>query len=833
MTTDEQSIARNIVDQWFWQPAEGHNYHYRGALRTLVRFYESAPMEPDVMRLVIEYLRDEEVDGGISLMNRTVDLGSGWKAMDAWYRTDETEKWNGTDSRKVRVYQVLIQKPAAGDAVDGPYEVEKGCRYKVTHTFSWNVETLPTVPASSSGVNYALEAVVRDQESGLYSCVLTKRERLQQDVSEYMAARTLYQDTKEEQHLGVKQGQSAGKPASVSNGTVVERSVTKNEDCTVDVRNVTKVDKPVSDAVVTKEETLFESRTTTENRNQPSAAPMNLAPGASARDEKTQSNLHNQTVTTVEEKPVSDAVVEYARTLHGTQKSVTHRNQAQPVSENGMKIGERRTTRKTNGGKSDNTIVTQDVEPAGNVARSDRKTVFESSASVRENVAANGVLPERAAHEAGGGKTQSVDVQLHDDGTADIVTNDTTEKAVPGARRTKRKTLRGVVETTTDRNVADGSVDVTNIGDTVDVEITPGGRFNRTVTKIQKTPAGEIASGCEQTIFEHRHHKTTNVAQNPGGEGEEAGNGKTTRKEVRATDENSFDVTTTTTTEKPVKDAEVTKSKTLHGIRTRKLSRNQREPSVPEPENVGDTITTRKTEGGSVDVLEEKFTAKPAGKTASMNEESRHVRTSEIVTNKQAPEPTDVSYGDGKIVHKSSRLLDDSTADVSERTSTAKPSVTKRTWSDAYGIYTRCTYRNQAEPLLPNKSGDYIRTSATFQMNDFGLFDGVYTISDASKSDGGGRGREPSNFTKTVRVKEERILSDTRNGTSKVEWYQERYWRKVMRYNDNTGWYLDAMNDITSNPGEGTHLSRITGTYTWEYWFEPGDWSNVTRRTIG
>ena len=93
MTEEEKQKAKQIVGQMFWQPTEGHNYRYRGANRTLTRFYESASMEPDVVKLVIEYLRDEEIEGGISLAGRLVDLGTGWKAMDAWYQTSPGEKW--------------------------------------------------------------------------------------------------------------------------------------------------------------------------------------------------------------------------------------------------------------------------------------------------------------------------------------------------------------------------------------------------------------------------------------------------------------------------------------------------------------------------------------------------------------------------------------------------------------------------------------------------------------------------------------------------------------------------------------------------------------------
>jgi len=453
MTTDEQSIARNIVDQWFWQPAEGHNYHYRGALRTLVRFYESAPMEPDVVRLVIEYLRDEEVDGGISLLNKSVDLGTGWKAMDAWFRTDETEKWNGTDSRKVRVYQVLVQKPDTGDAVAGPFQTENGCQYAVTNEFHWNVESLPTVPASSSGVNYTLEGAVRDQETGLYSCVVVRRERVQQDVEEYLSQTTLFEDTKEEAHFGVKGASTVGgKSASVSKGKAVTRKVSKNSDCTHDVQNVT-----------------------------------------------------------TEGKPVSDAVVEFTRTLHGTQKSVTHRNQQLPVSDEGIKIGERRTTRKTDLELNDNTTVTRTSPPVGKVAKSKRKTIFEESTIERTVIEANETLPEREAEEAGGGKTHSVDVQLNDDDTADVTTTDTKEKPVNNAVVEMRKTLRGTQKSVTHRNQpAPLDEDGMEVGETRISRKTDGELYDNTTTKT-RAERGTIAKSCEKSAAEHTDTDTKTV----------------------------------------------------------------------------------------------------------------------------------------------------------------------------------------------------------------------------------------------------------------------------------------------------------------------------------
>jgi len=295
LTAEESAKAAAIVAQWFWQPAEGHNYRFQHATRTLTRYYEAAAMQPDEIKLVIEYLRTQDIgQNGICLLNRTVDFGTGWKAQDAWYQTSPNEKWAGSDSTKIRIYQVLFK--SAGNSGDGPYVVEKGCQHKVSHTFYWDVESLPGVPQAESGVEYALQGVVRNKENGLFSCVLEKRERIQQDVAEYVTGETAFETRKDEQHIGVRQGSLAGtgKRASVSRGTVVVRKITKNQDCTSNVQNETTVDKEVPDAVVEYRRTLRGSIVRTVSRNQPSKlTDAGLEVGETRRSEQTDSQLWN------------------------------------------------------------------------------------------------------------------------------------------------------------------------------------------------------------------------------------------------------------------------------------------------------------------------------------------------------------------------------------------------------------------------------------------------------------------------------------------------------------------------------------------------------------
>ena len=457
MTDADKAKAKAIVDSWFWQPDSWRRTSF-------VRFYESAPMASDIFKLVLDYLKGEEATS-IVMAGKLIELGETWKATDAWYQTMPAEKWQGTESTKVRIYQAFR---ATSDTSAGPYTVENGCQYSVTHEFFWDVAEIPAVPASSSGVSHTLQGVVRDRETGLYSCVLEHRTRVQQDVPEYDTQKTVFADQKEEAHIGVKQQNvaSAGKPASVSNGTTVTRKVTKNADCTSDVQNVTTVDKPVPGAVETVTELAAGTRTTTENRNMAAkASAANLAPGDTVKNERTPSGLWNQTIvrfargafvwigekcrktifahvhdktTNVKdkpsfdhvveagngkvveksvrktddgymideqetvEKPVSDAAVEARRTLRGTTRTVTDRNQSAPLEMTDLQVGEQRRSQKTEGGLYDNTRVTTDVQAAGDIGEACERSAGSHTHTTTKNVA------EKPSVEVGGANPNQV-----------------------------------------------------------------------------------------------------------------------------------------------------------------------------------------------------------------------------------------------------------------------------------------------------------------------------------------------------------------------------------------------------------------------------------------
>lgn len=304
MTNEDELKAQALVDSWYWQMAEGHNLRWKNAVKSMVLFYESAPMEADAAQLVLEYLRTRTGVTSIVIGNKKWTFDApGWMAKDTWYQTVPGEKWAGTESTKVRAYWVLVQ---AGDGeADGPYTVENGCKYLVEHTYYWDVASEPVLPASSSGVQYAIQGFTRDRETGLFSYYVEKRTTVQQDVPLYESAKTIFETVSEEQHLGVKQRDldTTGLAASVGNGERVERHIDKNADCTSNIVNRKVKAEKVEQATTVVRKRLRGTQTATTDRN---LTPAEVATKTAAEQEvgetrtidKTDTDRRNLTVET-------------------------------------------------------------------------------------------------------------------------------------------------------------------------------------------------------------------------------------------------------------------------------------------------------------------------------------------------------------------------------------------------------------------------------------------------------------------------------------------------------------------------------------------------------
>ena len=299
---------------------------------------------------------------------------------------------------------------------------------------------------------------------------------------------------------------------------------------------------------------------------------------------------------TVQETVAKQNVEKSSETRKGLRGVVTSETTVatNPLSETGLDLGEQVRNELRPDGLYDVTHVTVARESVGDIGSSCGRTVFEHQHAETRNEA---VRPEDEADFAGGGKTYQVQSRATEEGTWDVTRTETTEIAQTGAQKTKQKTLRGVTETTVDRNVDNNDVTVTNIGDRVSVEMTPGGKYNRTVTKVSKESVGDIGSSCETTVFEHRHVENKNVASRPEKEASSAGGGKTYQVQARATEEGTWDVSRTTVEEKAVTGAQHMMRKTLRGVTETFVHRNVTDSSVSVTD-IGDEVRVEQTPGG-------------------------------------------------------------------------------------------------------------------------------------------------------------------------------------------------------------------------------------------
>ena len=725
---------------WQYQKRQEWTYGWHGD--TLIRFHELAMPDPDFTAGLIEWLKSPESvhgfeDGGkkyagCSVYNRQANLSGDWKPVTAWYEQQEGQLDERTKLKVIRVYQALQRNPEGG--AEGPYVVENGCMYKVSHEYFWKVAEVPEVPQGESGVGYRLANVSKDDETGLWSCWIEKRERVMQEVPEYTSENTVFGARTERQFLGVRQEAmpGTGKEASANDGVIVQRRVKKNEDCTFDVINETDIAKPVEKASVTVERSLRAKTVVTENRNMPSPLNAdNLPPGTRVRNEKTEGGQWN------------------------TQKTET-----------------------------------APVPPEGALRESCAKTLYEHVHQKTVATKARPSLGHVGNVQLGDGETVEEEVRQLEDTSFEKSTVARKEIKVKDAVVEVRKTLRGVRRTTVHRSMdAPAATDGLNIGDTVRNEKTPGGKINQTVETVEKTPVGRVAESVQDSELKTVTQTTENVPEKPEVASERT-KGKVVRKEARLTEENSWDVTEVQDVAKPVKNTVTSGSELV--TETRVEYQNQDEIDVPEPkENVevsaqmrtneyglkDGTVVTRThrqksvtVNGGSssrrVEITVERNTTETPDETCGVNEEidvdvslnesgSMNVRKRKVVHEEISATSTleselyreerverdnaiseEVGGGSsaGVIVETSNTPNERSSFRTVKRTRTAKAKSETVTWiteDDNYKYSHELTvYRNQKSIPRP-PSGKY-RCSVSLSINEYGLFD--VTISSETRT---------------------------------------------------------------------------------------------------
>ena len=664
MTTEDEAKAKAIVESWYWQMAEGHNFRWKSATKSMTLFYESAPLESDVAQLVIEYLKSREGVTEFVITNKKWTFDKPWNAKDCWYQTVPSEKWAGTESTKVRVYWALVQN--GDEAADGPYTVENGCKYMVSHSYYWDVAAQPTLPQSSSGVQYSIQGFTRDRETGLFTYIVEKRETVQQDVALYDTLVTAFELNQEEQHLGVKANKVAttGQKASVKNGVLVERRVAKNPDCTSDVMN----------------------RVTTE-------------------------------------KNVKGAVKVWRKTLRGTVESTTSRSEANPLNGSGLQVGETRRSEQTPGELWNNTVEKTTNEPVGEIASECQKTIFEHRDVKLENVP---TAPAKEADEAADGIIKQKSIRKTDENTYDVTDTTTREKKVEDARTIEHKTLRGTSAAVTHRNLTAAEVAAKtgaaiDVGETRSIKIAEGCEKTAAVetdTTVESVKVEEIGTVHPQTA-EVNKRKSVSYRKNE--------DGKTADKTVvvekhetqRATGGGGSAGSATTT--------------------ARTQNATAQEPVAPGGVNVVVEVDNQPNGMGGFNTVRRVTKYQPNSGTARSSLPTERVET--VVKSNTTEDPS-APFGSASL------SLNDhgsKTTSVTKITPIAISSGWKtwtRTVRATRGIYTyNCgmiVFRNQKQIPAMGGAHDY---HPSIGINQYGLYDGTITYADLASFTEGGQGQ--------------------------------------------------------------------------------------------
>ena len=706
MDSQMEANCREWCRSHYWQLQEKRGWRYAFHESVMVRYYEEANLDTSLLEPLVEFLKGEAWRESFTVHNKPMDA-TGWKTTAVWYETRDGDVKKATKLKRTRIYHAIYKEGAQGG--DGPYLMEDGCKWKVTHEFHWKVGSLPALPESASGVQYRLQGVARDDDTGLWNCVVERRETVQQDIAEYGTAKTVFEDRSEEQHLGVKQESVAGtgKPASVAGGVMVRRQLRKNEDCTTDVVNETVEEKPVTGAVEEVVETARGTRTTTVNRNQVQKAEIgssvsgdNIA-GKSARNELTDGGLWNQTV------------VRFA-----------------------LAVGRwiRRTCRKT-------LFLHEHAETV----------VVETDPGFTHEV------------EAGGGIVHEKSVQRNEEGGFDVETRTREEQSVPAAVVETRKHIDGVQVTTVNRAQAtEASAAGLGIGESVRNEKTEGGRVDQTIVKASVEPVGRTGEACEQNALVHTHSRTEGMGRTAQGAEVQKVKGEIKSKRARLTERGAWEVTEETRT---AKEAQASAKGGAEGRPMEvKSYRNKDEIDAGEPGvNEEIDVTVQRNEFDLLDgtvrktVHMEKEAVTEGG--SKLVREKRRVK----INDKQVDRSKEVERG--KVISLSSSPNEYGSATTTEIEETAVEDEEQHTWEDVQeddkyittwrrGIFVYVNQRGIKEP-----EGKWDQRSLSLSINRFGLYDYIWTVANfvgrEAKEDRAGSedegGTKSDNETKVVK----------------------------------------------------------------------------------
>ena len=373
----------------------------------------------------------------------------------------------------------------------------------------------------------------------------------------------------------------------------------------------------------------------------------------------------------------------YRRTLRGTVTTTVTRNTSTPAAKP-TRIGETQAHEVTPGGLYNLTVTEIEASATPDSARC-AKTVFEHvdddvtmvTGGIPSDFHADGPSSSKGTYQ-----TKTADTDEY--GFTKIVTRTTTEKSVPQAQLSYRRTTRGLVKTRVDRNVTTAASDpgAGHPGESKSHEKTPSGRYNLTTVTVTASATPD-SRRCAKTVFEHTDD-TVSMAKSLSSEHAEAGNGSYGTVDEQMDEYGLVRKVKRTTTETE-QEAGHTFRRTTRGLIETTVTRNtSKTASDPGETAVGCTQSDEKTPGGRYNLTVTKLTA------SSKKDSAHHART------KFEDVDDDVRMATGEV--------DDTAPQRADGTTVIKDSTL-----DDYGFVKTVT-RTTTEKAVPMARVEYRRT---------------------------------------------------------------------------------------------------------------------------
>ena len=512
------------------------------------------------------------------------------------------------------IVQDLLLIDEVGDTFD-TLEMSS-CSQIIESEYHWDEAEIGDIPDGEQGITYRISGISRDSETDLFSYSLQKIQSITQHDPEQVVACTedevrsveTWDNVYGEGPDGYRydtvkhNGESITipEPCNELDGSVVEINISEQEDCTYKIQVVRVTSKESYESEYIRYRDQYVKRDVDTDKHVATGLDKNgveysLGMKTTYETSKNPDGTYNNRVTIETERPVKSSVVEYRKTLRGLLSTIQDRNQAFSITTSGMRVGETRSSKKTEGGLYDNSVSSLELIDIGKIADECQKTIFEHSHGTTENVAKK---PNEEAQEAGGGKVYTQSARQTEEGSWDVTKREVTELGVKNAVVGYQKTLRGITKSVTNRNQAlplngNGLA----IGESRSSKKTDGGLYDNTISTVEHENVGDIGIECQRTIFEHVDSTTTNQVSKPSSHTNSAGGGRYYQRSASLTDEGTWNVRNSETQETAVCQAIVESSTSLRGTTTTTTDKNVSTP-LARSSQVGETCKSEKTPGG-------------------------------------------------------------------------------------------------------------------------------------------------------------------------------------------------------------------------------------------